>query len=67
MPAVAPFETQLGRFIAMRPWIALASFIVGVAITVVAFWIHSLWLAILGAPFLGGGIGVLVIPLPDSR
>ena len=64
---MTPLETRLGRFIGVRPWIALVSFVIGVAITVVAFWLHSLWLALLGAPFLGGGLGVLVIPLPYSR
>ena len=64
---MATLESRLARLIPLRPWIALGSFVVGVVITVVAFWYHSLWLAVAGAPFLGGGLGVLVIPLPYPR
>lgn len=58
---------KLPRFIPVRPWAALASFVIGVLITVAAFWLHDLWLALLGAPFLGGGLLILLIPLPYPR
>lgn len=60
-------EKLLSRLIAVRPWIALACLVAGIAITVAAFYIHNLWLALAGAPFLGGAIGVLLIPLPYAR
>lgn len=60
-------ERLLARLIPVRPWLALASLLVGIAITVVAFWIHSLALAILGAPFLLGALAILLVPLPFPR
>ena len=57
----------LARFMPIRPWAALVLFVIGVAITVPAFRNHDLWLAIAGAPFLLGGLGVLLIPLPYPR
>lgn len=60
-------HTSLARLIPIRPWLALASFVTGVLITVPAFYLHNLWLALLGAPFLGGALGVLLIPLPYRR
>lgn len=64
---MARTEELLRRFIPMRPWVALASFVIGVLITVYAFWIHSLGLALLGVPFLAGGLIVLLLPLPYPR
>ena len=64
---MARMDPLLARTIPVRPWIALALFVVGVAVTVIAFWLHSLWLAIAGAPFLGGALGFLLLPLPYSR
>jgi hypothetical protein len=60
-------DSMLERFIGVRPWVALLSFLIGVAITVPAFWLHNLWLALAGAPFLGGGLLVLLVPLPYPR
>lgn len=54
----------LQRLIPARPWIALALFLTGVAITVPAFYLHNLWLALIGAAPLGGALGFLMIPLP---
>lgn len=64
---MARWDSQLSRLIPVRPWIALTLFVIGVVITVVAFWYHNLWLALAGAPFLGGGLGFLLIPLPYPR
>jgi hypothetical protein len=41
--------------------------LIGVAITIPAFKNHNLWLAIAGGPFLGGALGILLIPLPYPR
>lgn len=60
----ATIERHLARLIPLRPWIALALFIIGVAITVPAFYLHDLGLALAGALPLGGALGVLLIPLP---
>ncbi|MFN2383786.1 MAG: hypothetical protein ABR559_05920 [Gemmatimonadota bacterium] len=60
-------HAALARLIPVRHWLALASFVTGVLITVCAFHNHNLWLALAGAPFLGGALGVLLIPLPYSR
>lgn len=58
---------MLERLIPVRPWIALGLLVVGVAITVPAFYLHNLWLALAGAPFLGGALAFLLIPLPYPR
>jgi hypothetical protein len=60
-------EKLLTRFIRVRPWIALVFLLIGVAITIPAFKNHNLWLAIAGGPFLGGALGILLIPLPYPR
>jgi hypothetical protein len=60
-------EQALARLIPVRPWIALASFLLGAAITVPAFVSHDLYLALAGAVFLGGALLTLLIPLPYSR
>lgn len=60
-------EAALARLIPVRPWIALASFLLGVAITVPAFYGHNLWAALVGLPLLAGGLVVLLIPLPYPR
>ena len=57
----------LARLIPIRPWIALSSFLLGAAITVPAFIGHDLYLALGGAVFLGGALGVLLLPLPYPR
>ncbi len=64
---MARVEKHLAKLIPVRPWIALALFLIGVAITVPAFAWSNLWLALAGAPFLGGGLGFLLIPLPYPR
>ena len=64
---MARMYASLQRFIRIRPWVALASFVLGVVITVPAFYLHNLWLAIAGAPFLAGGLLVLLVPLPYPR
>ncbi len=61
------FDRPLSRLIPIRPWIALGLFVVGVAITIPAFAYHNLWMALAGAPFLGGALGFLLLPLPYSR
>lgn len=63
----ATIERHLARLIPLRPWIALGLLILGVAITIPAFYIHDLWLAIVGALPLGGALGILLIPLPYAR
>ncbi|HET6361383.1 MAG TPA: hypothetical protein VFH11_04940, partial [Gemmatimonadota bacterium] len=60
-------ERALARLIPIRPWIALGNFLLGAAITVPAFIAHDLYLALLGAVFLGGALFTLLIPLPYSR
>ncbi|HET7693032.1 MAG TPA: hypothetical protein VFM44_08105 [Gemmatimonadota bacterium] len=60
-------EQALARLIPLRPWIALSSFLLGAAITVPAFIGHDLYLALLGAVFLGGALFTLLIPLPYPR
>jgi general stress protein CsbA len=57
----------LARFIPIRPWVALALLVVGVAMTIPAFYLHNLWLALAGALPLGGALGILLIPLPYPR
>ena len=57
----------LARLIPIRPWIALSSFLLGAAITVPAFIGHDLYLALVGAVFLGGALVVLLLPLPYPR
>lgn len=60
-------ERHLARLIPLRPWLALGHLLVGVAITIPAFILHDLTLAVVGAVFLGGALGVLLVPLPYSR
>lgn len=60
-------RSQLARFIPIRPWVALINLVIGIAITVPAFYLHDLNLALLGAVFLGGALGVLILPLPHPR
>lgn len=66
LPAMALQDT-LARVIPLRPWIALALLLTGVTITIAAFRLHDLWLALLGAVPLAGALGFLLIPLPHSR
>ena len=60
-------ERVLARLIPVRPWIALSSFLLWAAITVPAFITHDLYLALVGAVFLGGALFALLLPLPYSR
>lgn len=57
----------LARLIPVRPWIALVSFLVGVLVTVPAFYYHEFWLAVAGLLPLGGALVVLLVPLPFER
>ena len=60
-------EQTLARLIPVRPWIALSNFLLGAAITVPAFYMHDLLLAVIGLALLGGALFVLLIPLPYPR
>lgn len=57
----------LARFIPVRAKLALASLVLGVLLTVPAFYLHDLWLALIGALPLGGALALLLIPLPHAR
>ena len=57
----------LARLIPMRAKLALASLVLGILLTVPAFYLHDLWLALIGALPLGGALGLLLIPLPHTR
>jgi hypothetical protein len=46
---------------------ALGSFLLGAALTVPAFYMHNLTLAVVGLVVLGGALVVLLIPLPYPR
>ena len=67
MKRLEKLHPHLARLIPIRPWIALGLFVTGVLITIYAFATHNLWIAIAGAPLLGGGLGFLIIPLPYPR
>jgi hypothetical protein len=60
-------ERTLARLIPLRPWMALGSFLLGAALTVPAFYLHDLTLAVIGLVVLGGALVVLLIPLPYPR
>lgn len=60
-------ERTLARLIPLRPWMALGSFLLGAALTVPAFYMHDLILAVIGLVVLGGALVVLLIPLPYPR
>lgn len=60
-------EKTLARLIPLRPWLALASFLLGAALTIPAFYLHDLTLAVVGLVVLGGALVVLLIPLPYTR
>ncbi|MGH7550765.1 MAG: hypothetical protein ACREK3_08450 [Gemmatimonadota bacterium] len=60
-------RTALARFIPVRGKLALASLVLGILITIPAFYLHDLWLALIGALPLGGGLALLLIPLPHTR
>ncbi|HET6340666.1 MAG TPA: hypothetical protein VFG78_00625 [Gemmatimonadota bacterium] len=57
----------LARLIPIRAKIALGSLALGILLTVVSFYLHDLWLALVGAVPLGGALGLLLIPLPHPR
>lgn len=58
---------SLAPLIPVRPWIALALLLAGIAISVPSFWLHNLWTAILGLLLMGGALVFLLVPLPYSR
>lgn len=60
-------HAALARLIPLRGKLALASLVLGLLITVPAFYLHDLWLAVIGALPLGGGLALLLIPLPHTR
>ena len=60
-------KARLAPLIGIRPWIALGLLLTGIAITIPAFWIHNLWLALVGLAPLVGSLLFLLIPLPHSR
>lgn len=57
----------LARLIPLRAKLALASLVLGILLTVPAFYLHDLWLALIGALPLGGALALLLIPLPHAR
>jgi hypothetical protein len=57
----------LARLIPIRAKIALGSLILGILLTVGSFYLHDLWLALVGALPLGGSLALLLIPLPHPR
>lgn len=57
----------LARLIPLRAKLALASLGLGILLTVPAFYLHDLWLALIGALPLGGALALLLIPLPHAR
>ncbi|MDX1660936.1 MAG: hypothetical protein R3326_04015 [Gemmatimonadota bacterium] len=57
----------LASLIPLRPWIALGMLLVGIVISIFAFWYHDLWSALLGLVVMGGALGFLLIPLPYPR
>lgn len=58
---------SLTRLIPVRPWIALALLLTGIAISVSAFWLHHLWGALLGLALMGGALVFLLVPMPHPR
>jgi hypothetical protein len=60
-------RAALARFIPLRAKLAIASLLLGILLTVPAFYLHDLWLALIGAPPLGGALVILLIPLPHTR
>ena len=60
-------RAALDRFIRVRAKLALASLLLGILLTVPAFYLHDLWLALIGALPLGGALVLLFIPLPHRR
>ncbi len=60
-------RTALARLIPLRAKLAFASLVLGILLTVPAFYLHDLWLALIGALPLGGALALLLIPLPHPR
>lgn len=58
---------SLAPLIPLRPWIALALLLTGIAISIPAFWLHNLWAALLGLALMGGALVFLLVPLPHPR
>lgn len=58
---------SLAALIPVRPWIALGSLLTGIAISILSFWLHNLWTALLGLALMGGALVFLLIPLPHPR
>lgn len=63
----AKIRSALARLIPLRPWISLALLVTGIVVTVPAFWLHDLWLALIGLVPLVGALAFLLIPLPHPR
>ena len=64
---IEKIHAALARLIPVRAKLALGSLVLGILVTVVSFWLHDLWLALVGAVPLGGALGLLLIPLPHPR
>jgi hypothetical protein len=60
-------HAALARLIPIRAKLALGSLVLGILLTVVSFYVHDLWLALVGALPLGGSLALLFIPLPHPR
>ncbi|MBW3660254.1 MAG: hypothetical protein KY397_01295 [Gemmatimonadetes bacterium] len=58
---------SLAPLIPLRPWIALTLLLLGMAVSIPAFWLHHLWAAIVGLLLMGGALVFLLIPLPFPR
>lgn len=64
---LANVHLALGRLIPLRPWIALALLLPGIAVSVAAFWLHHLWGALFGLALMGGALVFLLVPMPHPR
>lgn len=60
-------DPRIARLQRARPWIALALLLTGILMTVPAFYLHNLWLALAGLVPLVGSLLFLLIPFPYSR
>lgn len=60
-------RAALARLIPLRARLAFASLALGILLTIPAFYLHDLWLALIGAVPLGAALAILLIPLPHPR
>lgn len=60
-------RAALDRFGALRAKLALGSLVLGILLTIPAFYLHDLWLALIGALPLGGALALLLVPVPHGR